>query len=91
MRPPRSLQEQSGALAKASDELTDEFGRTPTGAELGERTGLAREVVDRALEAQQARQTSSLDAPVSQDDGSSGTLIETLAPRIAGSSRSTLS
>ena len=66
----RSLQELRLELRNVSGELTHDLGRTPTDAELAERTGVAVEDVVEARRADLAFRASSLDSPAAADDGS---------------------
>ena len=61
---PRHMQELSGALHKAADEMTAEHGRAPTLPELAKRLGTSQDEVIEALDASEAYRTSSLDHPV---------------------------
>ena len=70
VRVPRRLQEIFLATSEAIDELTQDHGRSPSIAEIAERTGLAETEVIEAMEARRAYRLTSLDAPVG-DDGES--------------------
>lgn len=65
---PRRMQELSGALRKATDALTNEFGREPTIAELAEHLGAQPEEIVEAIDAAGAYTTASLDHPVNSED-----------------------
>ena len=68
LRLPRGLQESAAKVGAAIDELTEELSRSPTVAEIAERTGLDADHVDEALAARDVRYTVSLDAPASADE-----------------------
>jgi RNA polymerase sigma-B factor len=63
VRLPRGLQELTMNVDEATNGLTEELGRVPTAAEIGERLEISTEDVLEALEASHARRTMSLDAP----------------------------
>jgi RNA polymerase sigma-B factor len=67
VRPPRRLQELSLELAKAIEDLSHRFGRSPTIAELASETGSSEEKVIQAIEATSAYRTTSLDGSPSED------------------------
>ncbi|MDH2389856.1 RNA polymerase sigma factor SigF [Streptomyces sp. HNM0663] len=69
VRVPRRLQELRLDLAKAGDELSQRFDRTPTVSELAERLGISRDEVVEGLAASNAYTASSLDAQPEEDDG----------------------
>ena len=79
---PRHMQEVTGALHKAADEMTAERGRAPTIPELAERLGIGRDEVVEAIDASEAYHTASLDHPVgTEQDGSSfGELMGEIDP-----------
>ncbi len=77
LRLPRGLQELTMRIDRASDGLADELGRYPTPTEIAERLDVTVEDVLDGIEAGHARSTQSLDAPISQDEGSLS-LVETL-------------
>jgi RNA polymerase sigma-B factor len=72
---PRRMQELSGALRHATDELSRELGRSPTVAQLAERLNADVEEVTEALDAAEAYTAKSLDRPVGAEPGSA-TLAE---------------
>jgi RNA polymerase sigma-B factor len=74
---PRHMQEVTGALHKAADEMTAESGRAPTIPELAERLGTSRDEIVEALDASEAYRTASLDHPagVEPDGASLGELM----------------
>jgi RNA polymerase sigma-B factor len=63
IRLPRGLQELTMKVDEATSELTEELGRFPTTAQIGDRLGISTEEVLEALEAAHDRRTMSLDAP----------------------------
>ena len=63
VRLPRGLQELTMSVDGATNALTEELGRVPSAAEIGERLEISTEDVLEALEASHARRTMSLDAP----------------------------
>jgi RNA polymerase sigma-B factor len=67
VRPPRDLQEQALAVDRATAALAHDLGRSPTVAEIAERTGLSEEEVLEAREALVARHAASLSAPARDD------------------------
>ena len=67
MRVPRSLQEHYLEVVRAADDLSQELGRSPTVADVVERTGLSDDHVLEAMELGAAQRPASLDAP--QPDG----------------------
>jgi RNA polymerase sigma-B factor len=75
VRVPRRLQELRLDLAKAGDELAQEFDRAPTVAELAERLGLSHDEVVEGMAASNAYTASSLDAQPEEND-SEGALAD---------------
>ncbi|MGW1273278.1 RNA polymerase sigma factor SigF [Streptomyces sp. NPDC002491] len=75
VRVPRRLQELRLDLAKAGDELAQQFDRAPTVAELAERLGLSHDEVVEGMAASNAYTASSLDAQPEEDD-SEGALAD---------------
>jgi len=72
VRVPRRLQELRLSLATATAELTQEYGRAPTVAELAERLKINEEDILEGLESANAYSTLSLDAPeIGESDGQS--------------------
>ncbi len=70
VRVPRRLQELRLSLATATAELTQEYGRSPTVAELAERLKVNEEDILEGLESANAYSTLSLDAPeIGESDG----------------------
>jgi RNA polymerase sigma-B factor len=68
VRVPRRLQELRQALNAAAEELGQQFGRSPTIAELADRIGCTQEDVLEGLESANAYNTVSLDAGTDDDD-----------------------
>ncbi|SEG99919.1 RNA polymerase sigma-B factor [Nonomuraea solani] len=68
IRVPRVYQERRLELNKATQELTQELGHSPTVAELSARMGISEEDVLLTLDAATAYNTLSLDAPVGGED-----------------------
>jgi RNA polymerase sigma-B factor len=64
---PRRLQELSGALRKAVEEMTAELDREPTVLELAERLKATEEEIVEAIDASEAYTTASLDHPVGEE------------------------
>lgn len=75
---PRSLQERSMAVGRASDALSDELGRSPTVAQIAERLDLEEEDVLDVLQARESQRSVSLDTPVRRDEPESVPKIETI-------------
>ncbi|WP_084703966.1 RNA polymerase sigma factor SigF [Phaeacidiphilus oryzae] len=67
VRVPRRLQELRLALARASDDLEQRFGRPPTVRELAERLGLEEDEIVEGLSASNAYTAASLDAAFAGD------------------------
>jgi RNA polymerase sigma-B factor len=65
----RSLQELRLAARAASAELTQAHGRAPSDAELAERLGISADELREVKQAEMAFQSSSLDAPITEEDG----------------------
>jgi RNA polymerase sigma-B factor len=75
VRVPRRLQELSLQINRATDELTQRLGRSPTVADLAAHLEIGEEETIEALEAAGAYHSLSLDAPAGGEDGSS-TLVD---------------
>jgi RNA polymerase sigma-B factor len=75
VRVPRRLQELSLAINRATDELTQRLGRSPTVADLAAHLEIGEEETIEALEAAGAYHSLSLDAPAGGEDGAS-TLVD---------------
>ena len=70
IRVPRRLQELKLSLTKATSDLSQKNGRSPTGAELAGHLGLTEEEILEGLESANAYSAVSLDAPDGGDDDS---------------------
>jgi len=75
---PRSLQERSLAVERASNALSDELGESPTVAQIAERLDIEVEDVLDVLQARESQRSVSLDAPVRRDEPEAVPKIETL-------------
>ncbi len=75
VRVPRRLQELSLQINRATDELTQRLGRSPTVSDLALHLGIGEEETIEALEAAGAYHSLSLDAPAGGEDGAS-TLVD---------------
>jgi RNA polymerase sigma-B factor len=75
---PRSLQESSLAVERATRELTDELGTSPTVTQIAERLELEEEDVLDVLQARESQHSVSLDSPVRRDEPQSVPRVETL-------------
>jgi RNA polymerase sigma-B factor len=75
VRVPRRLQELSLQINRATDELTQRLGRSPTVADLAKHLEIGEEETIEALEAAGAYHSLSLDAPAGGEDGAS-TLVD---------------
>lgn len=82
VRVPRTLQEAAMAVNRATGELWQSLGRSPTVDEIADRTQLEPETVLEALEAVQSYSASSLEAPLGEDGGTVGDLIGEVDPRL---------
>jgi RNA polymerase sigma-B factor len=79
VRVPRRLQELRISLARATAELTQTAGRSPTVAELAAHLGISEDDVIEGIEGAQAYSTTSLDAPHGGgDDGEGAQLSDRL-------------
>lgn len=76
IRVPRRLQELKLALTKATNELSQKNGRSPTVSELATHLGLTQEEILEGLESANAYATTPLDAPSGDEDAPS--LADTL-------------
>ena len=74
VRPPRELQERAIRIEREREQLTHEFGRTPTAGELATRVGCTLEELLDASEAALAREGDSFDRPAATRDGEASTL-----------------
>jgi RNA polymerase sigma-B factor len=77
IRVPRRLQELRMSIGQATADLSQATGRSPTIAELAAHLGVSEDDVIEGLEGAQAYSTSSLDAPIGDDDGAA-TIADTL-------------
>jgi RNA polymerase sigma-B factor len=75
---PRSLQERSLAVERASATLADELGESPTVAQIADRLELEEEEVLDVLQARESQRSVSLDAPVRRDEPESVPRVETI-------------
>lgn len=82
VRVPRTLQEAAMAVNRATAELWQSLGRSPTVDEVAERAQLDPEIVLEALDAVQSYSTASLEAPVGEDGTTAGELIGDLDPQL---------
>ncbi|UJA19287.1 SigB/SigF/SigG family RNA polymerase sigma factor [Thermoleophilia bacterium SCSIO 60948] len=81
---PRGLQELTIRVTKASDDLREETGESPTVTQLAERLGASEEDVLEALQAEEARRTLSLDVPKVVGDEESAPAIESIGSDDSG-------
>jgi RNA polymerase sigma-B factor len=72
----RDLQERSLAVSRQREELSKVLRRSPTPREIAEALGQSVELVLEAAEASTAYEATSLDEPMSRDDGDGGTLVD---------------
>lgn len=82
IRVPRRLQEMRIALARATSELNQKLGRSPTVAEIAAHLEVTEEVVLEGLESANAYSTLSLDAPDSRT-GEGSTMADVLGEKDA--------
>jgi RNA polymerase sigma-B factor len=87
VRLPRSLQERSMKIADAEANLRGELQRSPTVAEIAVSTDLEEVEVIEAMQADQARRTTSLDRPRIQDEEESMPVVETIGTTELGYER----
>ena len=78
IRVPRRLQELRLSLSRATAELSQSTGRSPTVAELAAHLGITEDEVLEGMESAQAYSTLSLDAATSDGSDTGSTLAETL-------------
>jgi RNA polymerase sigma-B factor len=71
VRVPRQLQESALLVNRVLGELWQEFGRSPSVREVAARSELTEDQVLEAMDALHAYSTTSLDAPIGEDGGSS--------------------
>jgi RNA polymerase sigma-B factor len=74
MRVPRRLQERALLLRSVIANASQELGRSPTIAEIGQRAELSEEEVLEAMETMHAHSLRSLDAPMEDDEDESATM-----------------
>lgn len=84
IRVPRRLQELRLAITRATAELSQSTGRSPTVAELAEHIGVTEEEVLEGLESAQAYATLSLDAATADGPEEGASLVETLGEHDPG-------
>lgn len=77
-RVPRRVKDLSLGITKATEELSQRLGRSPTATELAAELGADVDEVIEAIAAAGAYQTHSLDSPVTRDGGTDETLADTL-------------
>ncbi len=83
IRVPRRVHELARPVRDAADMLAQDFGRAPTVGEIADVLGLDAEEVREAMIADDARATSSLDAPAATTEGAAlGTLLGGTDPRL---------
>jgi RNA polymerase sigma-B factor len=87
VRPPRELQERAQRVLSANRELGAELGRPPTAGELATRLQLSLEQVVDALQACEARDSTSLDRPRAIGDDSEGSFADTMGGEDPGFER----
>jgi RNA polymerase sigma-B factor len=78
VRLPRSLQERSMRIAEVSAEIRAETQAAPSMAAVAERCNLSVDEVIEALQADEARRTTSLDRPTARDEEESAPIVETI-------------
>ena len=81
---PRGAQELALKVQSAQEKLTTKTGRSPTVAELAQYLELSIEDVLEGLEAAAAHRSSSLDAPLEDGEGESGTVVDSFGQEDAG-------
>lgn len=75
VRVPRRLQETGLRVSRTITELAQDLGRSPTVAEIAERTGFTEEEVLEGMETAHAYSTTSLDAPIDEEGTTAGDRI----------------
>jgi RNA polymerase sigma-B factor len=73
---PRDLQERALAVSRETEALSKRLGRSPRVREVAEGLHCSVEQVLEATEAASSYETTSLDAPVSRDDGDSAAMVD---------------
>jgi RNA polymerase sigma-B factor len=87
VRPPRELQERAQRVMTVNREMSAELGRPPTAGELATRLQLSLEQVVDALQASEARDSTSLDRPRTTGEDPDGTLGDTMGGEDPGYER----
>lgn len=87
VRLPRSLQERSMRIAEVSGEIRAETQAAPSLAAVAERCDLSEDEVIEALQADEARRTTSLDRPTARDEEESAPVVETIGREEMGYER----
>jgi RNA polymerase sigma-B factor len=87
LRLPRGLQELTMEVDEVADRLTEELGRAPTIKHIAAELGAEDDVVLEALQAADARRTSSLDQTAFRDQEGSRPVIETIGASETGYDR----
>lgn len=75
---PRGLQESSLAVDRATEELVEEHGRSPTTEQIATRAGVDVEDVIEVLQLREAQRSTSLDVPVYSDEQDSATVGDSI-------------
>ena len=84
LRIPRSIQENSIAVDRATAELVEANGASPTVNEVAKHAGISVEDVIEALEARESQRSMSLDMPVYADEPQATTLGESMGSEDLG-------
>ena len=87
VRLPRSLQERSMRIAEVAQEIRAETQAPASIAKVAKRCNLSDEDVIEALQADQARRTTSLDRPTTRDEEDSTSVVETIGADEGGFER----
>lgn len=87
VRLPRSLQERSMRIAEVSGEIRAETQGAPRLSEVASRCNLTEDEVIEAMQADEARRTTSLDRPTARDEEESAPVVETIGHEEAGFER----
>lgn len=87
VRLPRSLQERSMRIAEVSAEIRAETQGAPRLAAVATRCNLSEDEVIEAMQAEEARRTTSLDRPTARDEEESAPVIETIGREDMGYER----
>ena len=78
VRLPRSLQERSMRIADVSNEIRSETQAAPRLSDVAQRCNLTVDEVIEAMQADEARRTTSLDRPTARDEEESTPVVETI-------------